>query len=86
MNVDPWKRASLKGAADARAIYKVQNKPDRIGFLLSKDPALFKAVAWSKTVTVLYPGYRTYSLKGPQYVRRHSTGHVTAEFQARFGM
>ena len=53
---DPWKLASLKGSADARAVHDVRARPDRVGFLLSKDPALLKAVAWSKTGSVLYPG------------------------------
>lgn len=58
---DPWKHASLKGSADARAIHEVQTRPDRVGFLLSKDPTLLKAVAWSKTGSVLYPGPDTYA-------------------------
>ena len=61
LTVDPWKRASLKGSADAAALFNVRNQPDRVGFLLSQDPALLKAVVWSPTGMVLYPGPRTYS-------------------------
>ncbi|SHG70961.1 Transcriptional regulatory protein, C terminal [Marivita hallyeonensis] len=53
---DPWARASLKSSADARAILDVRSQPHRVGFLLSKDPALLKAVVWSETGSVLYPG------------------------------
>lgn len=58
---DPWKLASLKASADAQAIYEVQSRPDRVGFFLIKDPAILKAVAWSKTGSVVYPGPSTYS-------------------------
>ena len=57
---DLWTRASLKSSVDARAIHDVQNQPHRIGFLLSKDPALLKAVAWSQHGSVLYPGPGNY--------------------------
>lgn len=58
---DPWKLAALKSSADARAMHDVRTRPDRIGFFLSKDPALLKAVAWSETGSVLYPGPGTYA-------------------------
>ncbi|WP_165390308.1 winged helix-turn-helix domain-containing protein [Thalassococcus sp. S3] len=61
VNSAPWTLATLKSFADARAIHDVQTRPDRVGFLLSKDPALLKAVAWSKTGSVLYPGPATYA-------------------------
>lgn len=53
---DPWARASLKSAEDARAVHDVRTQADRVGFVLSKDPALLKAVVWSETGAVLYPG------------------------------
>ncbi len=57
---DPWARASLKSSEDARSIHEVQTQADRVGFVLSKDPALLKAVAWSETGAVLYPGTRAF--------------------------
>lgn len=53
---DPFMQASLKSAADARAIHDIQSQPHQIGFLLSKDPTLLKAVSWSESGAVLYPG------------------------------
>ncbi|WP_189799401.1 winged helix-turn-helix domain-containing protein [Tateyamaria sp. syn59] len=58
---DAWKLATLKSSADVHSIHEVQNQPDRIGFLLSKDPALLKAVAWSEAGSVLYPGPGIYA-------------------------
>lgn len=58
---DPWARASAQGSADARAVHEVRNQPERLGFLLSTDPALLKAVVWSDTGSVLYPGPGTYA-------------------------
>ncbi|GIT91318.1 hypothetical protein JANAI62_17740 [Jannaschia pagri] len=58
---DPWIQATAKGMADARALHDVQDRPDRVGFLLIQDPSLLKAVAWSTTGSVVYPGPGTYA-------------------------
>lgn len=57
---DPWVPATLKSSEDARAVHEVQTQAHRIGFFLSKDPALLKAVAWSETGAVHYPGPRAF--------------------------
>ncbi|MEM9342726.1 MAG: winged helix-turn-helix domain-containing protein [Pseudomonadota bacterium] len=60
MSGDPWARASLKSSEDARAVHDAQREPHRIGFYLIQDPTLLKAVAWSETGAVLYPGPRAF--------------------------
>lgn len=87
VSFDPWARASLKSTADARAIYELRTQPDRVGFFLSKDPALLKAVVWSDTGSVLFPGPRTYapmrfefSANELDYLTRLTSGDFTANW------
>lgn len=43
---DPWDRASEAAAADALVLADLADMPDRIGWRLSEDPALQRALLW----------------------------------------
>lgn len=52
---DPWGKAEQKAAQDVNKLAKIMASPDRIGWRLSEDPALRRALIWDTDGTLKYP-------------------------------
>lgn len=52
---DPWAAANRRAASDAERLYDLIEQPDRIGWRLSEDLALSRAVLWDDNGKRSYP-------------------------------
>lgn len=52
---DPWDAANRKATLDAGRLSALMEQPDRIGWRLSEDPALLRAVIWDGAGARRYP-------------------------------
>lgn len=52
---DPWDKANQKAQADAALVADLSTQPDRIGWRLTEDLSLKRAMLWDKGAGLLYP-------------------------------